>query len=455
MLRTTLIISGLTLATSVIGSAWPAERPSGTRPTPQQLAWQDLEYGMFCHFGINTFNDMEWSDGTLDPGTFNPTDLDAEQWVLAAKNAGMKYLIFTAKHHDGFCNWPTAYTDYSVKSSPWRDGKGDVVREVADACHKHGIKFGFYLSPWDRHEPAYADNAAYDEYFKNQLRELLTGYGDVMEVWFDGAGGKGHVYDFDGYYRLVKSLQPDALTAIAGPADIRWVGNERGIAPDTLWNVQRIGGKPYWRPAECDVPIRRGWFWHPDNEDTLKSLDALLDIYHKSVGRGAVLLLNVAPDRRGRLPEPDVARLQEMWDVLRRDYAHNLLHTRPARSSSTLKDGTHPPSHAVDGDLDTWWQAEEGTRRACLEVDLGNPVRFDRVVIQEAIQLGQSIEAYRLACWSHGRWHTVTRGTTVGHKRIAIFEPTVASRMRLYLTSRGGPITVRELGLFNGRWRPK
>ena len=435
--------------------AWPQERQSRTTPTTQQLAWQDLEYGMFCHFGINTFTDREWGDGTEDPAAFNPTDFDAEQWVLAAKSAGMRYLVFTAKHHDGFCNWPTAYTDYGVRSSPWRGGKGDAVREVADACHRHGIKFGVYLSPWDRHEPGYADNAAYDEHYRNQLRELLTGYGDVAEVWHDGAGGEGHVYDYDSYYRLTKSLQPDALTAIAGPADIRWVGNENGIAPDTLWNVSEVGGKPYWRPAECDVPIRRGWFWHPDNEDTLKSLDELLDVYHRSVGHGAVLLLNVAPDRRGLLPEADVARLKEMWAAIQRDYADNLLLGKPVRASGAAAGGAHAPQRATDGDLTTWWQAEPGATKGHIEVNLGGPVEFDRIVIQEAIQTGQHIEAYRLACWSGDNWKTVTRGTTVGHKRIAIFEPTTASKIRLHLTSRSGPVTVRELGLFSGQWRPQ
>jgi alpha-L-fucosidase len=454
--NTTIAAVLLGMGLAPLSLAQPIERVPGGTPTPQQLAWQDLEYGMFCHFGMNTFTDREWGDGTEDPGLFNPTALDAQQWVLAAKSAGMKYLVFTAKHHDGFCLWPSAYTEHSVKNSRWRGGGGDVVREVADACHRHGIKFGVYLSPWDRHEPSYADEAAYDRYYMNQLRELLTNYGEVTEVWHDGAGGAGHTYDWNGYYRLIKSLQPDALTAIAGPSDIRWVGNEDGLAPDMLWNVHPPWGdavEPYWWPSECDVPIRDGWFWHPDNEHTIKSLDHLLDIYHRSVGHGANLLLNVAPDRRGLLPEADVARIQEMWAVLQRDYATNLLRGKPIRS---LAGGdVQPAQGATDGDLETWWQAAEGVTKACIEVDLGGQVEFDRVVIQEAIQLGQHVKQFRLACRLDGRWRTVARGTTVGHKRIAIFAPVTADRIRLHIESVAGPLTVREMRLFRGQWRPK
>ncbi|MGQ9698868.1 MAG: alpha-L-fucosidase [Armatimonadota bacterium] len=425
---------------------WPAERVPSKVPTKQQLAWQDLEYGMFCHFSINTFHNMEWSDGTLDPKTFNPSDFDARQWARAAKDAGMKYLIVTAKHHDGFCTWPTAYTDYSVKSSPWRDGKGDVVREVARACRAEGLKFGVYLSPWDRHEPSYKDPKAYDQYYMNQLRELLTKYGPVAEVWMDGAGTEGHVYDWAGYYRLVKSLQPNALTAIAGPSDIRWVGNENGIAPETLHNVVEVGGASYWWPAECDVPIRKNWFWHTDDQDSLKSVDELIEIYHKSVGRGACLLLNVAPDRRGKLPETDVARIKQVWEILKRDYARNLARGK-AESASSSESGRHAAKHATDGRPSTWWQAKDGELAAWLEVDLDREVQFNRAVIQEAIQVGQRIENYRLERWNGSRWVEICRGTTVGHKRIERFGTVSARKVRLELKGNEPP-TVREFGLY-------
>lgn len=435
-------LAALTLGVVV----WPQERTPSRRPSRQQLAWQDLEYGMFCHFSINTFHNMEWSDGTLDPKTFNPTDFDARQWVRAAREAGMRYLIVTAKHHDGFCTWPTAYTNYSVKSSPWRDGKGDVVGEVAKACRAEGIKFGVYLSPWDRHEPSYKDPAAYDQYYMNQLRELLTKYGPVAVVWMDGAGTEGHVYDWAGYYRIIKSLQPNALTAIAGPSDIRWVGNEDGIAPETVRNVIEVGGAPYWWPAECDVPIRRHWFWHTDDENSLKSVEQLLDIYHKSVGRGANLLLNVAPDRRGKLPDADVARIKEVWQIIQRDYSRNLARGKPVSVSSTRSE-RRAAKYAVDGKLDTWWQARDGELSAWIEVDLERDLDFNRMVVQEAIQMGQRVESYRLDRWDGSRWVEVCRGTTVGHKRIDRFQTVSARRVRLELKGNEPP-TVREFGLY-------
>jgi len=443
-----LLAIALLLLTTSAALAWPEERSSSDRPTPQQLAWQDLEYGMFCHFSINTFNDLEWSDGTLDPKTFNPTEFDVRQWVSIAKECGMKYLILTAKHHDGFCTWPTQQTDYSVQRSPWRGGKGDVVGEVARACHEAGLKFGFYLSPWDRHEPRYADNKAYDEYFQAQLRELLTNYGEVMEVWFDGAGGQGHVYDWDGYYRTVKQLQPNALQAIAGSADIRWVGNENGVAPDTCWNVLQVNGKPYWWPAECDVPIRGNWFWHTNDLHTLKSVEQLVDIYHQAVGHGAGLLLNVAPDRRGLIPEPDAQRLREVWQVITNTYAHNLLRSKPVTASSQPGRG-HGPAKAVDGKLGTYWAAKPDETDAWLEVSLGEPTTFDRVVVQEWLALGERVKGYRLEAWDGQQWRQVCSGESIGHKKIAVFEPVTAARLRLHLHAPQGGPTVREFGAYS------
>ena len=310
----------------VVVAAGAVEPPAafGPVPSPQQLAWQEMEYGMFCHFGVNTFYDQEWGHGTEEPARFNPTDFSARQWVETAKASGMNYLVVTAKHHDGFCLFPSEYTEHSIRKSPLMEGNSDVVKAVADACHELGVMFGFYLSPWDRHEPAYADSAAYDVHFKNQLRELLTDYGKVGEVWFDGAGSEGHEYDWPGYYALIRELQPEALVAICGP-DIRWVGNEDGLAPETHWNVWEQDGKPTWYPSECDVPIRKGhWFWATNSEDTIRSLDELLEIYYRSVGRGAVLLLNVAPDTTGQLPQADVSRLKELWEAVSSTYAVNL-----------------------------------------------------------------------------------------------------------------------------------
>ncbi|MCD6352569.1 MAG: alpha-L-fucosidase, partial [Armatimonadetes bacterium] len=412
------LVGAVVVFLPLVLAAWPPERPSGDRPTPEQLAWQDAEFGMFCHFGTNTFTDREWGDGKASPDVFNPTEFDPRQWVAAAKAAGMKYLVVTAKHHDGFCLWPTRQTDYCVRSSKWRDGKGDVIREVADACHAAGIKLGIYLSPWDRHEPRYADNKAYDQYYMAQMTELLTNYGEVFEFWADGAGGKGHQYDWAAYYRHLKKLQPHCLWVIAGVPDVRWVGNEDGLAPETLWNVTRVGDREYWLPAECDARIRAHWFWHPNDANTLKSVEELVAMYHASVGRGANLLLNVAPDNRGLLPESDVARLKELRAALDAIYAHDLLAGQRASASSEASG--HGAAAALDGRLDTYWLASASNQEPWLAVDCGGPVTLDRVVAQEAIQLGQHIRRYALDAWDGKAWQRVVEGTTIGHKKTDI-----------------------------------
>ncbi len=429
--------------------AAPPPEPLMPVPTAEQLAWQDIEYGMFCHFGINTFHNEEWTDGTKDPKTFNPTDFNARQWVETAKDAGMKYLVVTAKHHDGFCTYQTAYTDYGVKSSPWRKGKGDVIREVSTACHDLGIMFGFYLSPWDRHEPKYQDNKAYDEHFKNQLRELLTGYGDVGEAWFDGAGTKGHVYDWEGYYALIRELQPHALTAIMGP-DIRWVGNENGVAPETLWNVEEREGKKVWRPAECDVPIRkRHWFFHTDDEGSLLSTKELLDIYYKSVGRGANLLLNVSPDRRGQLPESDTARLREVWKILSRTFRVNLAQNKPAEASNVRGNDTkYGAVQALDGNPDTYWATDDDVKTGCIVVDLGKPATFNRSMIQEHIALGQRVEEYSIDILEGREWKKIAKGTTIGHKRLDRFPRVTTTKVRFNIVKALACPVIGEIGLY-------
>ena len=285
---------------------------------PRQLAWQQREFTAFAHFTVNTFTDKEWGDGTESPAQFNPTAFDANQWVETCKNADIKMIILTAKHHDGFCLWPSKYTEHSVKNSPFRKGNGDVVKEVSDACRAGGLKFGIYLSPWDRHEPCYG-TSGYNQYYLNQLTELLTEYGEISEVWFDGAKGenaKDMEYDFESYRSLVRKLQPSAVMFSDEGPDVRWIGNERGIAGETCWSTidrskVKIGksdtnylnaGDPDghdWVPGECDVSIRPGWFYHASEDSKVKTLQQLIDIYYNSVGRNCVLLLNIPPDRRG------------------------------------------------------------------------------------------------------------------------------------------------------------
>ncbi|KKO52139.1 alpha-L-fucosidase [Paenibacillus sp. DMB20] len=402
------------------------------RPTKQQMSWQDMEMGMFCHFGINTFCDQEWGEGTDSPSLFNPARLDAGQWVRTAKEAGFNYFILTAKHHDGFCLWPTKTTDYSVKSSPWKEGKGDVVRECADACREQGIGFGIYVSPWDRHEPCYPEQEAYDHFYAEQLTELLTGYGPLVEVWFDGAGSEGRQYDWPRIIGLVREHQPDAMIFNMGAPTIRWVGNEDGVAPYPCWNTAEsarvsmfseeslswLPDTPRWVPAECDVPIRKErWFWHPNDEHTLHTLDELIDIYYRSVGHGCNLLLNLSPDETGLLPEADVERVLEFGREVKRRLATPL-----AETSGT-------------GDF--------------VELVLEGETEFNHAILMEDISFGERVREYVLEAWSGEKWTELVRGSAIGHKKIDHFEAVRCSRLRLRVLSREGEPRIRSMQIFN------
>lgn len=408
---------------------WPvvAGNFADVRPSPQQLSWQDLEIGALVHFGTNTFLDREWGDGQADPKVFNPSHLDAEQWVQAAKAGGATYLILVAKHHDGFCLWPSRQTEYSVKRSPWRAGKGDLVRDVSEACRKHGLRFGVYLSPWDRHEPKYADNKAYDEFYRRQLVELAAGYGPITEFWLDGAGSEGHVYNFETYIRNLRTYQPNALIFasldLLPHADIRWVGNEGGSAQEENWNV--IDGYQVlrWRPAEADTPLRHGhWFWHPNAESKLKSLGELLDVYHNSVGRGAQLVLGLAPDKRGLIPEVDVRRLEEFGKELKRIYGW---------------------------DPDLAFQPEPPPPPNMFHIQA--PGLVDRVVLMEDLTQGQRIMRHRVLARFGGEWKVVARGTTVGHKRIHLFPAIQAEALRLQIDATLDKPQMRRFTAHHGR----
>ncbi len=429
-------------------------------PTPRQLEWQEAELLMFIHFGINTFTDREWGDGSEDPKLFNPVQLDAKQWARVAKETGFKYIILTAKHHDGFCLWPSQYTEHSVKNSPWKNGKGDVVREFVDACREAGIKPGLYLSPWDRHEPSYGDSPAYNQFYKNQLTELLTNYGEIAEVWFDGACGEGpngkrQEYDWQGYYDVIRNLQPNALIAISGP-DIRWVGNETGVARETEWSVQpahpvrHAGIKGFvWNPAECDVSIRPGWFWHESQDAKVKSLDHLLDVYYKSVGRNSALLLNVPPNDQGLIAEPDIQRLKEFRGVLDESFTLNLAAQKKVLASSERKpDRKYGAQHVVDENLKSFWTTADDVTTGWLEIDFGKSQYFNVSRVEENISLGQRIEAYRIDIRDGSDWKTIVKGTTIGHKKLDRFEPVSTDKVRLVIEkSRANP-TIREWGLY-------
>ena len=427
-------------------------------PTPQQLEWQARELTAFLHFGVNTFTGREWGDGTEDPNIFNPTALDCEQWVRTLKDAGFKMALITAKHHDGFCLWPTKTTRHSVASSPWKDGKGDVVRELRDACKKYGIKFGVYLSPWDRNASCYGDSPAYNQFFIEQLTELLTNYGEVHEVWFDGANGEGpngkkQIYDWDAILRTIRRLQPKAVTAIMGD-DVRWVGNEKGIGRETEWSAtaltpgiyprsgeqnkalgiygkaKDLGGRDivaratelFWYPSEVDVSIRPGWFYHADQDNQVKSLSHLVDIYFKSVGYNSVLLLNIPPDLRGRIHESDVQRLKEFSGYLKKTFARN---------------------YVLKGD--EAWQGTSGTAR---EYDVQKGALVNAFMIQEDISKGQRIESFLVEAYKDGAWIHLSEGTTVGYKRLVRFSDTRPERIRVTIRSARGIANVSAVGLF-------
>jgi alpha-L-fucosidase len=426
---------------------------SDVRPSPQQSEWQDLEVGVLIHFGLNTFTNQEWGDGTVDPKVFNPSQLDPEQWALAAQAAGAKYLILVAKHHDGFCLFPSRRTKYGVESSPWKNGKGDLVKEVAEACRKHGLKFGVYLSPWDRHELTYKINVAYDRFYDTQLEELVTRYGEIEELWLDGAGSEGHIYNFEKYLRTLRTYQPNTLifadVGFLAWGDIRWVGNEDGVAREDNWNVVDRLGYLRWRPAECDTPLREEhWFWHPHDEKSLKSLSKLLDIYHQSVGRGAQLVLGLAPDDRGLLPDSDVARLRDFGETIQRLYSNNL-----ARKGTFSASAGDDAGRAFDGDPDTFWSAPADTHSATLEVSFPKPISFDRTVIMEWLNAGQRIQKYDLQAWDGKEWRTLLAGTTIGHKKIDIFPKTTATRVRLRILMASDSPHIREFQIFDGPHR--
>ena len=417
------------------------EMASNLVPEPKQLAWQDLEMTAFLHFGVNTFTDREWGEGTEDPNVFNPVGLDTDQWVKTLKDAGFKLVMLTAKHHDGFCLWPTATTAHSVASSPWRNGKGDIVGELRVACEKYGLRFGVYLSPWDRNAPCYGDSPRYNEFFIAQLTELLTRYGRIDEVWFDGAcaegpNGRRQEYDWEAYYRTIRRLQPEAVAAIKGD-DIRWVGNEGGLGRATEWSATVLapGGsreseaanarlgidemtsdlgsramleraeRVYWYPSEVDVSIRPGWFHHSAEDTRVKSLRQLADIYFRSVGCNSLLLLNIPPDRRGRIHEADSTRLAEFAAYLRRAFADD---------------------RTVDGER--LRQADAGES---LEYRLAPGSRINTVLLQEQIAKGQRVEAFVIETLAPDGWRQVGEGTTIGYKRLVRIPETETDRLRI------------------------
>jgi alpha-L-fucosidase len=443
--------------------------PAALLPVPNevQLAWHELEQYAFVHFTTNTFTDKEWGYGDESPEIFNPTALDAEQWAIVAKSAGLKGIILTCKHHDGFCLWQSAYTEHSVKNSPFRNGKGDVVKEVSDALRKHGLFFGVYLSPWDRNFSQYASEE-YIAYYRNQLTELLSNYGEVSEVWFDGAnGGDGYYggarehrkidnrnyYDWPNTCSIVRKLAPRAVMfSDAGP-DIRWCGNEKGFAGTTNWNTISLDtlypGKPKitrllntgsedgssWAPAEVDVSIRPGWFYHEKEDDKVRSPQNLFKIYLESVGRGANLLLNLPPDRRGLIHENDVKALQEWKKLIDAAFADNIaLNAKVSATAYRGKSKQYAAKNVTDGNKDTYWATDDDALSGSLEINLGKPQKVSYVLIQEYIRLGQRVKNFNVEVWKDNSWVNVATETTIGYKRILPIDPVETSKVRINIT---------------------
>ena len=475
-----------------------APEPFGAIPTERQIRWHEHEFYGFLHFTVNTFTDLEWGYGDESPSIFAPTAFDADQIATAATAAGMSGLILTCKHHDGFCLWPSRYTEHSVRNSPWKGGKGDMVREISDACRRHGILFGVYLSPWDRNHAEYG-RPAYIEYFRHQLTELTTEYGELFEVWFDGAnGGDGYYggarerrqidrrtyYDWQNTWQIVRDNQPGAtMFSDVGP-DVRWVGNEAGVAGDPCWSTLSPGnlypgfggddwmtefesdmvkawasdqemlnqgdrGGDTWLPAECDVSIRPGWFYHSKEDGQVRSPENLIDLYYKSVGRGASLLLNLPPDRRGRIHEHDVASLKAFRGRLDEIFGENL--AGDARVTATNTRGGSPlfaPENLLDSNADTYWTTDDSVLTPEVILECAKPITFNVVSLREFLPLGQRVDHFALDIAADGGWQQIYQGTAIGCRRLVQGLVHTTTRVRLrFMDNRVCP-AISEFGLY-------
>jgi alpha-L-fucosidase len=463
-----------------------APEPYGALPSPRQLAWHELESYSFLHFTVNTFTGREWGEGDEDPNIFRPTDFQPDQMMRALKSAGMKGAILTCKHHDGFCLWPTKTTDHSIGKSSWRNGQGDLVRDISDAARRHGLKFGVYLSPWDRNNAAYG-KPEYIAIYRAQLRELLTQYGPVFEVWHDGANGgtgyyggarekrvidKSSYYDWPNTWALIRQLQPEAVIFSDVGPDVRWVGNEKGIAGETCWEtydpVGERGGPAApgdvnakqspigtrngkrWLPPECDVSIRPGWFWHVEENAKVKSAVDLMDLYYKSVGRGASFLLNVPPDRRGQFNDADLESLRQFGRLRKSTFAKNLARGAKVSGSNTRgRSSKFDARNLIDESRDTYWATDDGVTEPDVTFAFPSPVTFNVIRIRENIRFGQRVAAFTVESEQAGKWDTLAAGTGIGNCRlIRLPREATATRVRLRITDCPVCPVLSEFALF-------
>ena len=464
------------LIISVISIRASIAQHSLAKPSKKQITYQQMELLGFFHFNMNTFTDKEWGYGDEDPKWFDPKNLNVEQWVRVAKAAGMKELILTAKHHDGFCLWPSAYTEHSIKNSPYKNGKGDIVKEFTSACRKYGIKPGLYLSPWDRNAATYG-TPAYIDYYKNQLKELLTNYGPVYEIWFDGAnGGDGYYggaretrkidsktyYPWKELFAIVYKHQPNAsIFSDAGP-DVRWIGNEKGFAGETFWSPINddelvIGasdpkylntGEPHgkkWLVGVCDVSIRPGWFYHKKEDSLVRTSNNLVDLYYKSVGRNAVLLLNLAPDKNGLIPINDIKSLEGFRKTIDATFKTNLAKGAKAKHKKTSTKNNI--QNIVDPSNQTYWISDR-TKNDTIEINLTTKKLFDRLLLQEPIQLGQRISSFEVYAFENDEWINIAEGTTVGFKRLLKTPITEAQKLRLIILNAIDKPAISNFGVY-------
>ena len=466
----------------------PPAQPYGALPSPRQLGWSELEFYNFLHFTVNTFTDKEWGYGDEDPAVFNPTAFDADAIVEVLKSAGSQGVILTCKHHDGFCLWPTATTDHSIRHSPYKNGKGDIVREVSAAAARHGLKFGVYLSPWDRNQASYG-RPQYIDLYRRQLRELLTGYGPIFEIWHDGANGgdgfyggarqkriidKLHYYHWPETWQLERELQPGAVIFSDVGPDVRWVGNEKGIAGSTCWATytpHSPNGGPgspgdviaaesttgtrngkFWMPAECDVSIRPGWFWHPAENAKVRTPAQLLDLYFESTGRGASFLLNVPPDRRGLIHDTDAQSLRSFGQLRASTFAHNLAAGARAQPSHVRgNDAAYAAQHLLDGSSTTYWSTDDSVTTPDVVFDFPRPITFDVARLREYLPLGQRVSAFAIDTWHNGSWSPWQTATSIGSCRL-LRSPTPVQTTRVRLRITDAPVcpALSEFALFRG-----
>jgi alpha-L-fucosidase len=447
-------------------------------PSENQLHWQEMEYYAFVHFSLNTYTDQSWGFGNEDVKLFNPDKADCRQWARICKEAGMKGIIITAKHHCGFCLWPSKYTEYSVKNAPWKNGKGDMVREMADACKEYGLKMGIYLSPWDRNHPDYG-KPEYITYFRNQLTELLTNYGEIFEVWFDGAnGGDGYYgganenrtidrttyYDWRNTYALIRKLQPNIVIWNDGGnrGDLRWVGTEEGFVGETNWSLLNdTGDVPWnmlhygletgnvWVPAEVNTSIRPEWFYHPGEDTKVKTVPQLMDIYYNSIGRNGSLLLSFPIMSNGLIHPTDEKMALDFAKAVNESFAVNLAEKAKAVATNIRGNAKEFSAvNAIDGNNETYWATDDNVSKASLTIDLGNPTLFNRFMVQEYIRLGQRVKAFVVEALVDGKWKEVAKATTIGYKRILRFPCVSATKVRFIIADSKSCPVIANIGIY-------